>query len=229
MGKFTDIILHIPHSSCRMEKMDYEKWDGNIESCINRLTDWHTDVLFASEDCRVHPLVFGYSRFYCDVERLLDDPMELIGQGIAYSNFDNCRRVLTEDERDRIYAIYDSWHKRLDDECNKYEKPLIVDCHSFPSDIGADIDVCIGFNDDWSHPSDELLNLVFDLFEKRGYSVAFNKPYSNSMTPCQECACKSIMLEINKRVYLQEDEISVSEHLVNFNKLLNELYCKILD
>ena len=30
---------------------------------------------------------------------------------------------------------------------------LIVDCHSFPSDIAPDVDVCLGFNEDASRPS----------------------------------------------------------------------------
>lgn len=59
---------------------------------------------------------------------------------------------------------------------------MLIDCHSFPSNE-ADIDICIGYNEDWSKPNDFTLNLVRDTFKNAGYSVVFNKPYSNSISP----------------------------------------------
>ena len=46
-------------------------------------------------------------------------------------------------------------------------------------------------------------NTVVNLFEDNGYSVGINYPYSNSEAP--ECAFgyQSMMLEVNKRVYLE--------------------------
>lgn len=230
MKNFTDIILHIPHSSGRIEENDLEKWSGDIESCIRRLTDWHTDKLFASELDGVHAMVFDYNRFYCDVERLVNDPMEEIGQGIVYRRFGDCVRNLVEDEVNKINNIYFAWHRRLADLCATCVAPLIVDCHSFPTDMAEDVDICIGFNDDWSNPGDELLKLIFDLFVNAGYRVAFNRPYSNSMVPQGNGVqnCRSIMIEVNKSVYLDADGYTISAGLQRINELLNQLYKIIL-
>lgn len=229
MKTFTDIILHIPHSSARFEANDLMKWKGDIESSIRRLTDWHTDKLFASTIAGVHTMVFDYNRFYCDVERLENDPMEEIGQGIVYRRFANCERCLTEDEVNKIYNIYSEWHHKLVDLCAMCDFPLIIDCHSFPTDMAEDVDICIGFNDDWSFPGKELIDEVAQLFRDAGYRVAFNMPYSNSMIPQYDNLrnCKSMMIEVNKRVYLEADNITLSVGLQRINELLNKLY-KIL-
>lgn len=230
MKNFTDIILHIPHSSARIEVGDLAKWSGDIEMCIKQLTDWYTDKLFASELDGVHAMVFDYNRFYCDVERLVNDTMEEIGQGIVYRRFGDCVRNLAEDEVNKINNIYFAWHRRLADLCATCSNPLIIDCHSFPKDMAEDVDICIGFNDDWSKPSEELLQLIHDLFANVGYRVAFNRPYSNSMVPqCEEFKnYKSVMIEVNKSVYLDVDGITISAGLQRINGLLNQLYKIIL-
>ncbi|MBQ8721448.1 MAG: N-formylglutamate amidohydrolase [Paludibacteraceae bacterium] len=85
------------------------------------------------------------------------------------------------------------------------------------------MDLCIGFNDYWSKPSEELLQLIHDLFANAGYRVAFNRPYSNSMVPqCEEFKnYKSVMIEVNKSVYLDVDGITISAGLQRINGLLN--------
>ena len=230
MKKFTDIILHIPHSSGRIEEDDLAKWSGDIEICIRRLTDWHTDKLFASELDGVHAMVFDYNRFYCDVERLVNDPMEEIGQGIAYCRFGDCVRALSDGEIREIYDLCFAWHARFAELCKGCGKPLIIDCHSFPKDMAENVDICVGFNDDWSNPGDELLTLIFDLFVNAGYRVAFNRPYSNSMVPQGNGVqnCRSIMIEVNKSVYLDADGYTISAGLHRINALLNQLYKIIL-
>ncbi len=34
----------------------------------------------------------------------------------------------------------------------------------------GDVDVCVGFNDDWSRPGKALLDYAVNLFEDNGYS-----------------------------------------------------------
>lgn len=58
---------------------------------------------------------------------------------------------------------------------------LIIDCHSFPSDL-ADIDICIGYNDDASKPEQEMIDKATHLFDRAGYKVGLNNPYSNSIS-----------------------------------------------
>ena len=85
---FNHIVLNIPHSSTIIP---VNTWEGDISRCVQKWTDLHTDTLFVpSEPCaeKVTSVIFPVSRFFCDAERLTDDPMEDIGQGIntPYSN-----------------------------------------------------------------------------------------------------------------------------------------------
>lgn len=67
----------------------------------------------------------------------------------------------------------------------------------------GDVDVCVGFNDDWSRPDKALLDYAVNLYEDNGYSVGINYPYSNSEAPACAFSYQSMMLEVNKRVYLE--------------------------
>ncbi|MBR3578875.1 MAG: N-formylglutamate amidohydrolase [Bacteroidales bacterium] len=84
------IVLNIPHSSCK-GVLQYG-WKVDVMPYVNRMTDWHTDILFNREDPRIKSVVFPLSRFVCDVERLENDEMEKIGQGICYERFREAKR-----------------------------------------------------------------------------------------------------------------------------------------
>ena len=60
---------------------------------------------------------------------------------------------------------------------------LIVDCHSFPSDLAPNVDICIGFNEDLSKPSNPIIDMVAETFRDAGYLVALNRPYANALAP----------------------------------------------
>ena len=77
------IVLNIPHSSFQFP-FGYDAWDNGIHIDMERLTDIFTDKLFIPDTSQpeIIPVIFPYSRFFCDAERLVDDPMEKIGQGI---------------------------------------------------------------------------------------------------------------------------------------------------
>ena len=71
----------------------------------------------------------------------------------------------------------------------------------------SDVDICIGFNEDWSKPHKETLELTVNLFEDNGYKVGINEPYSNSETPDCPFSYQSMMLEVNKRAYLEDGSL----------------------
>lgn len=99
------------------------------------------------------------------------------------------------------------WHqRRLRSQLS--EGALLLDCHSFPEEL-SDVDICIGFNEDWSKPSQTTIEMAVNHFMDCGYKVGVNTPYSNSETP--DCPFKyhSMMLEINKRAYLQSNSIQL--------------------
>ena len=228
MNRFKKIVLHIPHASDQLPKGCI--WSGNIRKALNRWTDWHTDTLFSSSRNGVECFIYQWSRFYCDIERLINDPMEKIGQGIAYRTIDECSRNLSDLEIHEIYQSYDIAKQTFYDLTTETDC-LIIDCHSFPSDIAPDIDICLGVNEDETKPSNEIIDLITKHFRTAGYTVAINTPYSNSIcssTATQKNPTKTIMIEVNKSVYLMPDGITPGENFDIINQHMDNLYSKLL-
>ena len=202
---YNRIVLNEPHAS--VEGLYDDRLSGwqiderFINDVVFRLTDWHTDFLFHGfRHAKIRTVRFPFSRFIVDAERLWDDPMEDIGQGIIYRHFDGYRRQVPALHEARLLHLWDGHQRKL--KSNLCEGALLLDCHSFLEEMG-DVDICIGFNKDWSKPSKELLEYAVNLFEDNGYSVGINYPYSNSEAPACQFTYQSMMLEVNKRVYLE--------------------------
>ncbi|MBP5456182.1 MAG: N-formylglutamate amidohydrolase [Paludibacteraceae bacterium] len=201
------IVLNIPHSSVNgIFDPEIGKWPRNpffVNDCIRRWTDWHSDMLFASDNPNVSRVVFPLSRFVCDVERLNDDPLEKDGQGILYTSFSNViRGELTNNARWKLMSLYDEHRYALASNIPVDGSGVLIDCHSFPSDM-ADNDICVGFNDDDTYDPD-VVKCVVDGFVESGYSVKLNEPYANSLSPNFGFKYSSVMIEVNKRVYMDE-------------------------
>ena len=203
--QYNRIVLNEPHAS--IEGLYDDQLSGwciderFVNEVVFRLTDWHTDYLFHGfKRPNIRTVRFPFSRFIVDAERLWDDPMEDLGQGIIYRHFDGYRRQVQPVIEAKLLRLWEDHQRKL--KRNLCEGSLLLDCHSFPEDMG-DVDVCIGFNEDWSKPSKELLEYAVNLFEDNGYSVGINYPYSNSEAPACTFVYQSMMLEVNKRVYLE--------------------------
>ena len=221
------IVLNIPHANpvfpSEQERLKWEDQDLLV-TLINTWTDWFTDKIFMPNEenkSSVESIIFPYSRFYIDVERLVEDELNKIGQGIVYTSISgNVRKV----EDTSVYmALYHEHIGRFSSRLD--EDTILIDCHSFPS-AWADVDVCIGYNNDESY-SKELVDLVINYFESCGYKVSINTPYSNSITPVHPITYKSFMIELNKRIYMNEENISLSENAEVIHSQINNLY-KIL-
>ncbi len=204
---YNNIILNIPHSSAH--GFDAGEWSNpeEITRHMREWTDWHTEKIFKPKQIpgNIHTLLFPFSRFFVDAERLVNDPMEDIGQGIIYSRFGNACRQLQAEEEARRMEIY---HEYLDS-----FKPLIadntiiVDCHSFPSRLAPDVDFCIGVNEDESKPDDRTTDDIIRIIRRHGYRAAVNAPYSNAITPVKPITYKSVMIEVNKQTYMDESTL----------------------
>lgn len=203
-----NIVLNIPHSSINgVFDKNFGGWQCNpyfMDDCLKKWTDWYTDMLFnpLSRKENVETIVFPYSRFVCDVERLKNDPLENIGQGIIYTEFDGYKRNLTEEQKKNIMKLWEKHQTNLQSAI-KDENTVLIDCHSFPSNLASN-DICIGYNDDWSY-NKEIIDGIIKIFEKEGYSVEKNIPYSNSITPEKDFPYNSVMIEVNKRIYMNEN------------------------
>lgn len=222
---FDRIVLNIPHSSS-VFPFGKGGWDDGIDEEIMRWTDWYTDWLFQSHDARIVSVSFPFSRFFCDVERLENDPLESVGQGVVYRRFNSLKRSLSDDEELWVRRTYREHLERLQSYIID-GRTLIVDCHSFPSDL-SEIDVCIGFNDDWSCPSKKTIDTVINTFRSKGYNVGVNSPYSNSITPHCLHLYKSIMVELNKSIYLDGHNTLLLNQAERLKCIINDLYLMLL-
>ena len=223
------IVLNIPHS-CPVFPYGKECWDGDIDVHIDRWTDWYTDWLFTTDiagyPAKITPVVFPFSRFFCDVERLIDDPMESMGQGIVYKRFKDCTRTLgSYDEKEIVDTYYDSHISRLKSLLTP--SSILIDCHSFPEDL-ADVDICIGVNDDWSRPSEKTIDRSIEIFSSHGYNTGINEPYSNSVSPKMPFEYPSMMLELNKRIYMDASGRLDRTKAAMVRNAITELYSFLL-
>ena len=224
-NKYSRIVLNIPHSST--EKGTFG-WDDGIGEEIEKWTDTYTDILFASSignEDDVIPVVANVSRFFCDVERLIDDPLEETGHGIFYTSFNGHTRkkehILFSQAMQYWWAHQERLSRAMCENC------LIIDCHSFPTELAPDVDVCIGFNEGLSMPKIDFLSKVCKFFKEYGYRVRLNEPYSNSITPHEDFFYNSMMIELNKSLYLNEDGTKKAS-MYKVNHMLKYLYNKIL-
>lgn len=219
----TDIVLNIPHSSLDLRTAQYQG-EGSIEKAIKEWTDIGTDLIFRSDLPNVRPVIFPYNRFYCDCERLLNDTLNAKGNGIYYTEFGGIKRICDEYEAEQVYRLY---LKHIDNVRSEIKNgtTLLIDCHSFPAQL-ADVDVCIGFNEDETKPDAQTTSTFIRHFQSYGYSVEINKPYSNSFSPHSEFHYKSIMIELNKRLYLLEGSSTECdpERIQSLNTIINKLY-----
>ena len=196
-----------------------------INVTLLKLTDWHTDYLFHGyRKENIRTVRFPYSRFIVDAERLWDDPLEAEGQGILYKRVKGYSRMIPPEYEAKLLNLWHSHQARLRD--NLCPDALLLDCHSFPSEL-SDIDICIGYNEDWSKPNKETIELAVNLFEDNGYKVGINEPYSNSETPVCPFDYHSMMLEVNKKVYMEPGSLRLKESS-SFKSSVRTLMAKLL-
>lgn len=218
------ILFHVPHSALKIPRQYWDiciKNQNYIKRTNKFLSDYLTDKLIPN---KCHKLVFKYSRLFCDVEKFKDDSKEIMskkGMGVIYTNdCDTAIAILNKKYKSKVLkSYYDKHHNKLDkivtNILKKYNKCIIIDFHSFSDgmveklfNINNPPDICIGIDNTYTDV--ELTNFTITHFKKYGYSVEFNKPYSGTIIPNKyfnkkEKRLSSIMLEINKRVYLNDN------------------------
>jgi N-formylglutamate amidohydrolase len=114
---------------------------------------------------------------------------------------------------------------------------LLIDCHSFSSmptalcDPGPQeeqVDICLGYNDDATCPPQELIDFVASYFENLGYRVGRNTPFSHSKTVECPVPYHSLMIEVNKRCYMNEQTLEKTKGFVRLRYEIEGLYSHIL-
>lgn len=226
MTKYKSIVLNVPHAS--IEGLSDSNWMLGSEffSQVKKWTDWYTDYLFSSNRHNIKMVRASLSRFIVDTERLIDDPLEERGEGNIYKKFGGIHRNLVGNEESLLNRYYNAHQQHLRNLLSP--ESLLIDCHSFPSCLSDDIDICIGYNEDWSKPDEETIQLFVSVFESHGYRVGINLPYSNAISPECPFHYPSIMVELNKRIYMNEETIELIPEHTEIKKCIEEIYENLL-
>lgn len=225
-----NIVLNIPHSAnYGIFDEKFGKWSKSpffINDVVSKWTDWYTDYIFNLSSAKIRKVVFPYSRFVCDAERLENDELEKIGQGIIYTSFNGYKREISQEQKENVHKLWRQHQTNLIDCID--ENTILIDCHSFPSEM-ANVDICIGFNNDLSY-DERIVNIIKSIFEKKGYSVGINFPFSNSITPKTGFEYKSVMIEVNKRVYMNEHTLKLHSNVrqwMRWGSTIDKIYSEL--
>ena len=233
------LILHIPHSSTNIPFYDGYLVDRTtINDEILKLTDWYTDDLYISDNAIT--VKADFSRIFCDVERFLDDKQEIMaqfGMGALYEKTDGgekLRDINTFLRKRILNKFYKKHHIKLSNAVNEqldiFGDVTILDCHSFPDkafkrDINQKLnrpDFNIGT--DQYHTPVEFIEKSVRFFKDKGYSLGIDNPYSGTIVPLEHlnktANVKSIMLEINKKLYLNESTNNKSDSYLKVKKVV---------
>ena len=235
--KSNNILIHIPHSSIIFPKLFYKvciKDKNYINKSAIFMSDYMVDKL-VPKGYKTH--IFKYSRLFCDVERFKSNKEEMnkYGMGFIYENdCDNKITIINNKYKNIVTkSYYDKHHNKLDkltsNIINKHGKCIMIDLHSYSDKMVYSIfklknnpDICIGIDDKFT--SNYLKKITINHFEKYGYTIKINYPYSGTIIPNKFYNKKSnkidsIMIEINKRIYENsKDFIKLKECIKKYLK-----------
>ena len=239
--RYHNLLLHVPHSSTSFPT-DCHKIYDDLDEEERLLIDYYTNELFVpqQESKNIMNVVFPYCRLYCDVERLINDPLEKDGLGISYNRWVQCKDGYGKSLRSfsgktSAFALYADFHAEVAKKIVEMgEGTLLVDCHSFSSlpnllnSNPPDIDICIGYNDDETCPNKVTIGNIVQYFKARGYKVGINEPFSNSKTFSVPMKYHSVMIEVNKRLYMNEQTLEKTDGYEKLHREILTLYSDIL-
>jgi N-formylglutamate amidohydrolase len=228
MNYVSPVIYHIPHSSRNIPqdiRPSIVLSDADLKKEMDKMTDAFTDELFAYSVPDEQKTVFPVSRLTLDPERFLDDdkePMARLGMGVIYTHTSDGRQLrhppALEERNALIRRFYHPHHKKFESSVcasiQHFGQCLIIDCHSFPSQPlpyesdqnSRRPDICIG--SDAFHTSKQIEREAVAAFAAMGFDVDVNRPFSGTIVPMahynKEKRVQSIMIEINRKLYMDE-------------------------
>ncbi len=240
----SSLILNIPHSSVVIPetfKSAFVISDEELRHELLVMTDWYTDEIFDHGFGR--SITAPVSRLVCDTERFShndQESMSFIGMGYCYTHGSQNQVIKITDQAysdEILWRYYAPHHIALTDAVEeallKYGKALIIDCHSFsskplPYETARNpdrCDICIGT--DSFHTPAWFQNYVYDFFTSYGFNVEFNNPYSGSIVPLRyygkDKRVLSIMIEINRRLYINEADASKNNGFTKIREIIGIL------
>jgi N-formylglutamate deformylase len=246
------IILHIPHSSTFAPdhvRKTFVLSKEELERQIFLLTDMYTDELFHIQNRSVQRLVYPVNRLVVDPERFPDDEKEEMaerGMGVIYTktaHLTRLRKGISREERAWLIDTYYTPHHRalteaVERNMTLHKKCLIIDCHSYASvalpyeknQSSARPEICVGTDD--YHTPQQLVDIISSQLAFFGYETALNQPFSGSIVPSKyyhvHPSVFSVMLEINKKLYMNETTGAKLPGFDRLRKSIKKLVSKLL-
>ncbi|MCK9329838.1 MAG: N-formylglutamate amidohydrolase [Candidatus Cloacimonetes bacterium] len=234
------VVVHIPHSSVFIPEESLESYSRElIPKELSLMTDLFCNEIF---DIGFTSEVFLQSRLFCDVERFRsdeDEEMSALGMGVCYtltSDGKTLRRLRSDEKEAILCDDYDTHHKILESlvrsKLESHHSCLIIDGHSFSNvplaherdQNPSRPDICLGT--DSCHTPPSLAEHFRTAFENSGLKVKFNSPFAGTMVPVRyyhrNSDVFSIMIEINRCLYLHSDGTKDQSSIKFLNKLIRE-------
>ena len=92
-------------------------------------------------------------------------------------------------------------------------------------------DICIGTDD--FHTPEWLEKKLFTSFERHGFSVELNRPFAGSIVPMKyyqkEPRVLSVMIELNRKLYMDEKTGEKSDRFENIKEILSETLSYVIN
>ncbi len=236
-------IIHIPHAGLEIPEAfrgDYHLDDKELERNIYQYADFKTDKLYGALTAKHDSIINPYSRFFIDPERFFDDEQERMhlenGLGWFYENSVLEKKPLRSTRnKEKVAEYYHAYHARftalVEEKLQLFGECVIIDCHSFSNELywfqAQDMrlpDVCIGYDE--FHKDDDVIEKIMKCFSDQ--EVCINTPYSGSLVPnrfyMKDKRVKSVMIEINKKLYLDEDNVTVTNKFIPYRARLAGMF-----
>jgi len=245
--------VHLPHASTIIPaavRPELLLSDQDLALEVLRMTDHLTDELVATTLCTAQRVCFPVSRLVVDPERFpmdTDEPMSRVGMGVIYERTSHgglLRLPPPPAVRDRLLETYYIPHhtaleKAVATALERYGCCTILDMHSFPSrplpyelDQARDRpDICTGT--DAFHTPASLADGFVGRFSEEALAVARNRPFSGTIVPMRyfrnDPRVMSIMIEVNRRLYLDEATGKAGERFAYVQSMLAKVLEALVD
>ena len=231
------LLVHVPHSSTYVSDQYRDELcldDPGLDTELLAMTDKFTDQLFGQASSYGATLfVNRVSRLVMDPERFphdRDEPMSAKGMGAIYTKTSGGEELRTKsfsisDRQalmDDLYWPYSiAFHNLVTEQLDQFGRCLIIDGHSFPSralpyedEKLVRPDMCFGYES--FHEPSGLVGSLEDICKQNGMTTALNEPFSGSYVPVdyfqKDETVKSIMIEVNRSLYMDETNGTKSAH-----------------
>ncbi|MBT3835035.1 N-formylglutamate amidohydrolase [Candidatus Peribacteria bacterium] len=237
------IILSLPHYSFSIP----EELKENVllsEEELFPYSDLYTDRIYKIPDAYTVKSE-GVSRVLLDVNRAPDDISKEYEGGkdgvMVHKTWNGEQIYKIEPTEKQFESLIKKYHDPFHAEIDAYmaDARFLIDCHSYtpvgppgkPDEGKPRKDINLG-NVNWTSCTREHTVFFRDFFERHGYSVSINDPYSGRYILGRHCHRKriphflvpGIQIEVNHGLYTEEGTLKAKEsEIAEINGLMKKL------